>query len=558
VEAQLKTLLAERSAMKTFSATLQPLQEAHLGSSAILFDDFNANKGDAQKIVMLGSVAFFLLLIAAFNFMNLSTARASLRAREVGMRKVHGATRSQLIRQFLLESMLLVGVAAVLGVVLLWLLEPLVSLPLAEGFVAFLLDHGQVLLTAALALFCVGLLAGFYPAFVLSSFAPIVVLKGKFANSAKGIWLRRVLVVLQFALSIAIIIGMLVVNQQLNYMRNKNPGFERDGIVNVVLNNPALSANAEILKNRLLEIPQVLAVAGSSNMPGQTFGRIGLRPFGTAAEDFFIMSRLAVDSNYMDTLSMQLLAGRNYSPNYPADAKESIMLNESAVKALGWTDAVGRTIQMGNQQRTVIGVVRDFHFADMRHQIEPVALLVAGGSPRELSIRIDRNSPREALDGIAAAWEEINPDYPFSYTFFTDEYNKLFRDDAQFSAMLNQFTFVAIIIACLGLYGLASFSADQRTREIGIRKVLGASRVSLLRLVLKEYMTLIVIANLLAWGAAWYVMQAWLAGFAYRTELPFSSFALATAGTLVLALCTIAGQCWRAANADPMKSLRYE
>jgi putative ABC transport system permease protein len=561
VEKQLTALLAERSVMKTFSATLQPLKDAHLGSSGVLFDDFNRDKGDAPKIVMLSSVAVFLLLIAAFNFMNLSTARSSLRAKEVGVRKSAGATRPQLIRQFLQESLLLVGIALALAVVLLRILEPVVSLPLDEGFLAYLLDQPQAVLATVLAAVLVGLLAGAYPAFVLSSFSPMTMLKGKFAHSSQGLWLRRVLVVLQFALSIAIIIGMLVVTQQLDYMKKKNPGFERDGIVNLTLNDQVLSTRYGVLKERLLALPQVVQVAGSSNMPGETFGRIGVRPLGATSEDFYIMSALNVDAQYLDALSMKLAAGRGYSTEFGADATQSVILNESAVQALKWNieDAVGKTIPQGNgQERTVVGVVEDFHFADMHHQVEPVLLFYRDGPTRVLSVRIDKNASREALDGIAAVWRQVNPEFPFAYEFFTDEYERLFRDDEEFSAILIQFTFIAIVIACLGLYGLSSFSADRKTKEIGIRKVLGAGAGALLKVVLKEYAVLIAVANLLAWGAAWYVMSEWLSGFVYRTEIPLSSFVLATAGTALLALVTVGREIFKVMRARPVNSLRYE
>lgn len=560
VEARLTALLAERSVMKTFTATLQPLKDAHLGSSDVLFDDFNQDKGDAPKIVMLSSVAVFLLLIAAFNFMNLSTARASLRAKEVGVRKSAGATRGQLIRQFLQESLLLVGIAAVLGVVLLKVLEPVVSLPLDQGFLAYLFDHPQAVLAAFGVAVLVGLLAGAYPAFVLSAFSPLTMLKGKFANSAQGLWLRRALVVLQFALSIAIIIGMLVVYAQLDYMRNKNPGFERDGIVNLTLNDQALQQRFNVLKERLLALPQVVSVGGSSNMPGDTFGRTGVRPLGADSDTFYIMSALNVDAWYLDTLSMKLAAGRGYSTELGADTTQSLILNEAAVRALGWTteEAVGKTIPMGPTQRTVVGVVEDFHFADMRHQVEPVLLFYRDGPTRVLSVRIDKNSPRQALDGIAAVWREVSPEYPFAYTFFTDEYELLFRDDEEFSQILIQFTFIAIVIACLGLYGLSSFSAERKTKEIGIRKVLGAGAGSLLKVVLNEYVVLIAAANVLAWAAAWYVMSGWLSGFVYRTDIPLVSFLLATGGTALLALATVGREVLKVMRSRPVTSLRYE
>jgi putative ABC transport system permease protein len=562
VETRLTALLAERSVMKTFSATLQPLKDAHLGSSAVLFDDFNRQKGQASQIAMLSSVAVFLLLIAAVNFMNLATARASLRAKEVGVRKSAGASRPQLIRQFLQESFLVVAIAAALGVVLLRLLESVVRLPLGESFLAYLFGHPRVVLASAFGVVLLGLLAGAYPAFVLSSFAPMTMLKGKFAHSSHGLWLRRVLVVLQFAISIAIIIGMLVVYQQIQYMKNKNPGFQRDGIVNLALNDPALVANYGALKDRLLAVPHVVSVAGSSNMPGSTFGRTGVRLPGAKSEDFYIMSALSMDSAYLDTLAMKLAAGRNYSPETGADRTDSIILNESAVKAFGWQtqEAIGKVVATGGPgpERTVVGVVQDFHFADMRHRVEPVMMFYQEDGAPVLSIRIDKDAPREALDGIAAAWRQVNPAFPFSYKFFTDEYEQLFRDDEEFSAILVRFTFIAIVIACLGLFGLSSFSADRKTKEIGIRKVLGAGAGSLLKVVLREYVMLIAVANFFAWGIAWYVMNGWLSGFVYRTAIPLSSFVLATTGTAVLALVTVGREVARVMRSRPVNSLRYE
>jgi putative ABC transport system permease protein len=345
-------------------------------------------------------------------------------------------------------------------------------------------------------------------------------------------------------------------------MKNKNPGFQRDGIVNLTLNDQALVANYAVLKDRLLAVPHVVSVAGSSNMPGQTFGRTGARLPGAKTEDFYIMSALSMDSAYLDTLSMKLAAGRNYSRATGTDRTDSIILNESAVQAFGWQtdEAVGKVIATGGPgaQRTVVGVVQDFHFADMRHRVEPVMMFYQEDAPRVVSIRIDKDAPREALDGIAAAWKQVNPAFPFSYKFFTDEYEQLFRDDEEFSAILVRFTFIAIVIACLGLYGLSSFSADRKRKEIGIRKVLGAGAGSLLKVVLSEYVALIAVANLLAWAFAWEVMSGWLAGFVYHTAIPLSSFVLATAGTAVLALVTVGREIIRVMRSRPVSSLRYE
>lgn len=561
VTARLQQLLLERTGDNTSRAVLQPLADAHLHSTGIVFDDFNHNKGDASKMLMLGSVAVFLLLIASFNFMNLSTARSALRAKEVGVRKVNGSTRWQLIQQYLQESMLLVFSAAVLGVLLLSELAPLVSLPLAQGYVSYFLSHGSVMMGAFSALVLLGLLSGSYPAFVLSSFSPVAVLKGRFASSSQGLWLRRVLVVAQFALSIALIIGLLVVYRQLAFMKNQDPGFAHNGIVTLALEDEVLSGNATVLRNRLLQVPQVQAVTGSSSKPGSTFSSISsLAPAGNDSDAASTVSawRLRMDEHYLDTLRMTLIAGRNFSSDTPSDATNAIILNESAVRALGWDDAIGRTVMTGPVQRTVIGVVKDFHFADMRQKIAPVMMLYEPENSRVLSIRINGNVDGSALPGIETAWKDVNPDYPFSYTFFTDDYNQLFRDDEKFSGMLVQFTCIAVVIACLGLYGLAAFSAEQRTREIGIRKVVGAGTAALLKVVLQEYALLLAVANVLAWGIAGIVMYQWLAGFAYRTDLALSSFVLATLGMSALALLTVGREMFRMVRYKPVDALRYE
>jgi len=561
VAARLRQLVAERGARDTFSATLQPLSATHLDSNDIVFDDFNHNKGDSQKMLVLGSVAVFLLLIASFNFMNLSTARSALRAKEVGVRKVTGATRWRLIRQYLQESLLLVFAAAALGVLLLGELAPMAGLPLAQGYVNYLLSHDKVMMGAFSALVLLGLLSGSYPAFVLSSFSPVVVLKGKFANSSQGLWLRRVLVVMQFTLSIGIIIGVLVVYRQLAFMKSLDPGFEHQGIINVTLDDESLMGSAAALRNRLLQVPQVKSVAGSSSKLGSSFSGAGiLKPeeseANAAAE--FSAWRLRVDTHYLDTLGMTLVAGRNYASDMPGDVANSVILNETAVRALGWSDAVGRSVVAGRETRMVVGVIQDFHFADMRREIEPLMLLYEDTGARVLSIRIDGNESGQALAGIESAWQEVNPNYPFSYTFFTDDYNALFHGDETFSRMLVQFTVIAILIACLGLYGLAAFSAEQKTKEIGIRKVLGAGTGALLKVVLQEYVLLLLVANLLAWGTAALVMQQWLAGFAYRIDLPLSSFVLASVGTTLLALLTVGREIAGVVQSRPVLALRYE
>lgn len=559
VASKVSALVEQRATFGNFSATIQPLKDVHLDSADILFDGYNRNKGDAMQVYMLASVAVFLLLIAAFNYMNLSTARSTLRSREVGIHKASGATRWDLARLFLLESFLLVGISTILSLGLLTLLEPLVSLPLEVGFLQYLLQNGAVIALGAALLVLLALLAGSWPAFVLSSFSPTTVLKAGVSSVARGLWLRRLLVVLQFGFSIVIIIGMLVVGKQLDFMRTMNPGFERDGIVNITLTDQVTrGANYDALLNLLRQAPGVVSVGGSSNMPGQTFGRGGIGSENTPPGEFTVISRLVIDDHFLDTLSMNLVEGRGYSSEYPADMQQSVLLNQSAVRALGWEDGANRTVLMGGQPRTVVGVVEDFHFASLRHQIEPVVLLKQESGHRILSIRIDRAQPRLALDGIRDAWEQINPDYPFEYSFFTEEYNRLMQDDETFSSLLNQFTFIAILIACLGLYGLASFTAERKTREISIRKVLGAGPGHVMSLVLFEYGVLILAANALAWTAAYIFVDNWLAAFAYRIDMSWSSFLLASVGTTLLAILTVSGEVGNVVRSKPAYALRSE
>lgn len=558
VETQLTEILNERGTMVTFGATLQPLRDAHLGSTDTLFDGLNNRKGNADQVYILATVAVFILLIAAFNFMNLSTARSSTRAKEVGIRKVNGASRLELAMQFMLDSLLHVIVASTLSLILVLAVGPLLDFPVEINFSQQLFpDLGAVvfLLSGLLGL---ALIAGSYPAFVLSGLPTISVLKERFLSTSSGRWLRWCLVVIQFGLSIGIIIGMLVVSDQLSFMKNKDVGFEREGIINIRLQDPVLRTNYEALKTELQAMPEIQALATSSNMPGLGYGRTGVRPEGSDPDDFWIMSVVNIDANYLDAMNMKLLEGRGYSESISSDVDDAVMLNASAVKAIGWESAIGRTLGSGENQRTIVGVVEDFHFTNMRHEIEPLILNYSPDGNGFLSLRVSGSELRSALGKIETVWRQVNPDHPFEYSFFADDFDNLFNDDEEFSLMLFQFTFIAIVVACLGLYGLASFSADQKTKEIGIRKVLGAPVSSIILLVMKEYGVLILLANILAWPIMWLVLDAWLSGFVYRIDLALPNFVLASLATALIAAATVSREIYRVVSNNPVQALRYE
>jgi putative ABC transport system permease protein len=557
VERKLTALLEARNERQNFGSTLQPLAETHLGSGDILFD-FQVNVGDMDEVLILASVAVFILLIAGFNFMNLASARASLRAKEVGVRKSMGATRTQLARQFLLETLLMVAIATALALALLELLQPVVSLSLRDGGLGYLLQHRQLLLASSLALVFVGLVAGAYPAFLLSSVSPAAVLTGRFASTSGGLLFRRVLVVVQFALSIAILVGTSVAYRQLDFMKNRDLGFEPAGIVNLDIDEPSLQANYEALKNRLLQLPQVRSVAGSSAMPGAVIPRSSITPVGVGSNARIAMGGMAITSEFMDTLSMKLIAGRSFVPLDARDNPNAAIINESAARALGFDDAIGKTVRWGRNDMPIVGVVQDFHFYNMHRPIEPLMMLPVLSSSDVISIAIDGNAPEAAIAGIARAWEEINPTYPFSPTFFSDEYNKMFSDDERFATMVSQFSFVAVIIACLGLYGLASFSADQRKKEIGVRKVMGSSVWRIVLLLTNDFSKLVLAANLIAWPMAYFAMDRWLETFAYRIDLTPLLFIGSGAIALCIAWVTVASTVAKAASQRPVLALRYE
>ena len=542
---------------------LQPLSDIHLRSSGILFDGYNENKGDIVYIYSLSAVAVFILLIASFNFMNLSTAQSSSRAREVGVRKVLGAFRISLIKQHLGESLLISTIAALVAILLVSIFGNYVNMGISESPFEYITSHPDIYRAVIVTTFCIGILSGIYPAFVLSRFEASSILRGRFQSGKSGISLRKILVVAQFVASIAMIVGTIFIYRQLQFIKNKNLGFSKDQIVTFRMNDPGLAGNMVTFRDKLTEYESVESAGLSSNMPGRTFGRTGITPEGVPEdEENWIVSALSFDAHYPGVMDIEIVQGRNYSDKSGTDQEEAILVNEALVEQVGWEEPVGKKLTFGNgTERTIIGVVRNFHFASMRHSIEPLIMFYNPNANGNLSVKVSGNIS-SAMDFIEKEWNETYPDYPFEYEFFDEEFDTIFRSDESFSQLIANFTWLAIFIACLGLFGLSAHTAEQRRKEIGVRKVMGSSVSQIVVLLSREFVFLIVIANVLAWPLAYFAMTAWLGDFQYRIDLLSTQnlmvYGVAGVLALLIGLITVSYQSVSAAIVNPVKSLRSE
>ncbi len=554
VEQKLTDLLKQNSPKASQVLRLQPVAEIHLYNEA----NFElGSHGDIRNVYLLSAIGIFILLIACFNFMNLSTARATIRAKEVGLRKVVGAGRFQLVRQFLSESLLFSLLSLVFSLSLVRLLLPafriFVQRELETGFI---LDSSLLLTLVGLVL-VIGFVSGSYPALILSSFQPTTVLRGTRAKSSRGSSIfRNVLVVCQFTISIALIVCTIVVFKQLHFMRNKELGFIKDYVVTV--RNPA--EGSDVFKNELLQNPFILDAALSDRLPhnitSASFGEWD----GHDPEERFIVYRNWVDDDFLDFYDIPVIQGRGFSNEFNDSTDNAYILNEAAVKAIGWDDPIGKRFGFDKDQMgVVVGVVKDFHFTSLHLDIGPLALTPGSENNRDwLSLRINPTDVPRTLAWIEEKWKQHSPEGIFSYSFLDDRLDRMYRTESRLVSSFTIYSLIAIFVACLGLFGLASFATAQRTREIGIRKVLGASEWNITLLTTKKFIGLVLIANVTAAPAAYFAMHAWLQNFAYKTSIGSWIFILSAALSFVIALITVGYQSIKAALADPVKSLRYE
>jgi len=539
---------------------LQPLTEIHLHSD--LLAELEPNS-DVKYIYIFSAIAFFVLLIASINFMNLSTARSAGRSKEVGIRKVLGSHRKQLIKQFLTESTLLSLVSMGFALLFIKLALPAFNSLSGKELTPADMTKGAVVMAVFAITLLTGFLAGSYPAFFISSFRPANVLKGKFKTGIKTGPLRSGLVIFQFAASVILIIGTFVVYKQLRYIQNKKLGFDKEQVL--ILSNTYLLGNqAKSFKDEVLSSPLFLngTISGCLPTPSERNSTTVFPEANFNDEHTTSIQVWDVDHDYIQTLGMEIIEGRDFSREFATDT-EAAIINEAAVKQFGWDQAVGKrlsrfTSQQGNHiTLTVIGVVKDFHFESLRTNIGPL-LMYLGENTDLIAFRLNTENISGAIDLLEKKWRVFLPHQPFEYFFMDDEFDTLYHAEQRIGKIFSVFAGLAIFIGCLGLFGLSAFTAEQRTKEIGIRKVLGATVPTIIRLLLREFVILIGIANLVAWPVAYLVMNRWLKDFAYKMAPGVWIFLLAGMGTLIIAIMTVGFQAVKAAVSDPAKSLRYE
>jgi len=542
--------------LASFSLHLQPVADVHLRSYDI---QDGLQHGDIRFVWLFGAIACFILIIACINFINLSTAKSANRAKEVGLRKVIGSHRSSLIKQFLTESLLFSFLSFALGMLLAWAILPYfnmlsaksLTIPWTAWWLAPLMFLSAVI---------IGVVAGLYPSLYLSSFKPIMVLKGQLSRGSKSSILRNGLVVFQFTTSIILIISTAVIYNQVHFILNKKLGYNKDQVV-LLHGANTIGDGVKGLKTALLKLPQVQSVSISDYLPIANTKRNG-NSFWIAGKqntDEGVDTQVwQVDDDYVRTLGMKIVTGRNFNPAMPSDS-QALVINQTLVKKLGLKDPVGKRIANGNTTFSVIGVVQDFNFESLHDDIGGLVMRL-GNSPSIVSVKVNTAAMSGTIASISATWKKFAPGQPIRYTFLDENFANMYADVQRMAAIFTSFAILAIIIACLGLFGLSAFMAEQRCKEIGIRKVLGASVSNITALMSKDFVKLVVIAIVIASPIAWWAMSKWLEDFVYsnRTTIGWWVFVLAGAVAVMIALLTVSFQSIKAALMNPVKAIKTE
>ena len=540
--------------------TLRKLSDIHLYSH---MDDEAEENGNITRVYVFSAIALFILLIACINYMNLSTARSVLRAKEIGIRKVVGAQKKELILQFLSESVLICWIASILAILLTRVALPWLNELSHQQLTIASLVKWQLIIPLLLLPFIIGIVSGIYPALFLSSFQPIKVLKGIMKVGGSGLSFRKALVVVQFAISIILIICTTIVFEQLRFMEHKSLGFNKDHVITLA-NNAGLNDKYESFKTQLLDNPGIKAITRSSRIPsGRLLDNMGsqidrgdsLTP--TQADIKFVVA----DEDFIPTYGVGMIQGRNFSKSYGMDTS-AFLINEAAVKVLGLKsaeDAIGKRFQYGAKKGQLVGVFNDFHFESMHQRILPLVLFMPQniGNFGRISIKVTGSIPA-AIAHIENTWKQFLPDIPFDYSFLDDNFSRLYQSEQRQEGLFTIFSCIAIFIACLGLLGLSAFTISQRIKEIGIRKVLGATVSTIVALLSKDFLKLVLVAGIIAFPVAWFAMNKWLEDFAYRINIPWWVFLFAGLMAALVAFATIGFQAVKAARANPVKNLRTE
>lgn len=537
-----------------YTFILEPLKDVYLRSTRGGFES-----GSIQNVYIFSIVALFILLIACINFINLTTARSTERAREVGIRKVAGAGGAQLIRQFTSESVLTCIMACILSLGFAYLFLPFFNQMAGKSISPGILSNLNYVFLLVVTAISVGLLAGIYPALILSGFKPVLVLKGRFTGGNKGIILRKGLVVTQFVISITLIIGTLIVYRQTQYMRSRDLGFDKEQMLIVdTKNDPAKFA----FKQALADLSSIQSTSLASSIPGGdnsgAYSEIQNKQgdFQIANLDVYF-----VDYDYIPQYNMTMVAGRAFSKDFGTDTTQAMVINETAVKLFGYAspeEAVGRKFKQWGRQGEIIGVVKDFHFTSLQQKIKPLTMRIEPGRFDMISAKVSAAGLPQTIASVEELWKKIIPNRPFSYYFLNEFFDRQYRSEERFGKLFFNFAILAIFISCLGLLGLASYSTLQRTREVGIRKIVGASVFTIVRLLSLDFIKLVFIAIFIAGPLAWYGMNKWLLAFEYRMTIGWSVFVLAGLLALFIAVITVSVQAILAARANPIRSLRIE
>jgi putative ABC transport system permease protein len=546
----------------TVKYELQKITDIHLHSK--IQDEAEAG-GDISYIYIFGVVAVFMILIACINYMNLATARSANRAKEVGIRKVMGSQRTQLVLQFVTESVVITLMSLVVSLVLIYVLLPQFNVLANKSLHFGYITQPDIMLGLLGVVVFSGVVGGSYPAFYLSGFNPVMVLKGKLSARGGSVVLRKSLVVLQFAISIFMLISTLIVFDQLTYLRDKDLGFDKQQVVRFDLSVPELSKQALVLTERMRQNPVVVRAGTAASSPGENIGKVIFKVEDNEGKmlergiDFYF-----ADYDFVSTLGMHIAEGRDFSRDIPSDTVAAALVNEAMVRRMGWTSPLGKKfiIPTGDnrtQTRLVVGVLKDYNQNSLYEQIEPLMVML-GIQNRYLFVKTKAGDIHETLASLEKTWREVNPNSPFEYKFLDEDYNSQYKADEKRSQIFTAFSGLTIMIACLGLLGLAAFTTEQRYKEIGVRKVIGASVQGLIVLVAREFFLLVGIGMVLAFPLAWYFTDTWLQNFAYRIDLggEWLTFVVSALLAFVITLVTVGYHVVRAASANPVKALRDE
>jgi putative ABC transport system permease protein len=541
---------------KNYMLQLQPLKRIYLYSN--LSYELSPS-GDPVYLYLFGCVAFLILLIACINFINLSTARVSHRLREVGVRKVLGALRFQLVKQFLSESMLLTVAAMVFGIALFEMAKPRLEAFIEQQLEINVWSDPVLLLSMFAMIIIVGVLSGSYPAFVLARFQPSFILRGEILGTRSKSFLRRILVAFQFVIAIALLCVTFAVYKQINYALTSDLGFDNKNMLLINAEEEVSADKQNLVKEEILRSGIALSVTVTDCAPGEPRHSLyGLRAENRLEQDPTLLHGMRVDQDYLSTFGVQLVKGRDFTGEFMADAGNSILINQATAREYDIEEPIGFKFYLGDKAYEVVGVVKDFYSHSFHEQIMPMALFAATKDRRLIAAKLPPDFSSHTIAEIEGIWNRIVPEVSFEYSFLEDVMSENYRDDKRLGILFTIFSLLTVFVACLGLFGLAAFSAERRTKEIGIRKALGASVTGIIRLLCREIVVLVVIANAVAWPVAYLAIDRWLETFAYRTNITLTIFILSGLLVLFIALATVSYQSIKAALANPVDSLRYE